>query len=69
MGGYRYGVGGEIAGERTEITGLFIMVMTCSVLGIHEWLDVIAFGSYARSLRDKRWVWRYTLSITISFRI
>lgn len=69
MGGYRYGVGGETAGERTEMMGLSVAAMTCSVQGIHELFSVIAFGTHARSLRDKHWVWRYTISITISFRI
>jgi len=69
MGGYRYGVGGETAGERTEMMELSVAVMTCSVPGIHELFGVIAFGTYARSLRDKHWVWRCTISITISGRI
>lgn len=61
MGGCRYGVGGEIAGERTEMMGSSIVVMTCSVLDIHELFGVIACGSHARSIRDNRWVWRYIL--------
>ena len=61
MGGCRYGVGGEIAGERTEMMGLSIMVMTCSVLDIHDLFGVIARGSHARSTRDNPCVWRYIL--------
>ena len=47
MGGYCYGVGGEVAGTGTEMRDCFGMIMVCSVFGFSCTFGVFAIGSYS----------------------